>query len=303
MLQVTELPLDALNAELLCPVCLCLMREPVVTECMHRFCTECIEKSLRLGKKECPSCRAPVPTRRALRRDANMAGLIATLYPDREAYEDAQFEAMRSSNRESSRQLQKQRRDEWTRQLKRQREVDRAEAAAVRERAQSSSYARSSSYDDGDDGDPYAAAEAARGRGATRAPPRRAARGAARPEEAPTRQLFPRESEYGFILVKHPLEDRVAQLPKDYVTVSERAQVDRARTHAPREERAARSARLASVAGAPRANVPGVEAARRPARVAPLQPVDPQSAHGRARLARHARRGGRPVERRGQAVL
>ena len=38
-------------------------------ECLHRFCGECINKCIRLGMKECPSCRKSIPSRRSLRRD------------------------------------------------------------------------------------------------------------------------------------------------------------------------------------------------------------------------------------------
>ena len=59
-----------LNSEFICPVCLGYMRKAsLVMECLHRFCGECIQKCLRLGKKECPSCRIHIPSRRSLRHD------------------------------------------------------------------------------------------------------------------------------------------------------------------------------------------------------------------------------------------
>ena len=66
--QVT-LAVRTLNQELTCPVCLGIMQETkVVIQCMHRFCGECIEKCLRQGKAECPSCRVHVGSRRSLAR-------------------------------------------------------------------------------------------------------------------------------------------------------------------------------------------------------------------------------------------
>ena len=57
-----------LSSEFHCPVCLGYFTKPVtVMECLHRFCSECIEKCLRIGKKECPSCRIHIPSRRSLR--------------------------------------------------------------------------------------------------------------------------------------------------------------------------------------------------------------------------------------------
>ena len=59
-----------LNSEFVCPICLGYIRKAsLVMECLHRFCDECIQKCLRFGKKECPSCRIHIPTRRSLRRD------------------------------------------------------------------------------------------------------------------------------------------------------------------------------------------------------------------------------------------
>ena len=77
--HLTKLPLggaETIERYLSCPVCLEIMVAPTATECLHRFCAMCIETSLRLGKKECPSCRLPVATRRALRRDDNFESLV-----------------------------------------------------------------------------------------------------------------------------------------------------------------------------------------------------------------------------------
>ena len=61
-------PLRPLSLEFTCPICLRLMRHTMlVMECLHRFCSECIQKCLRVGKKECPSCRIHIPSRRSLR--------------------------------------------------------------------------------------------------------------------------------------------------------------------------------------------------------------------------------------------
>jgi E3 ubiquitin-protein ligase RNF1/2 len=56
-------------------------------ECLHRFCSECIQKCLRVGKNECPSCRIHVPSRRSLRPDPNFDALISKIYPDLGAFE------------------------------------------------------------------------------------------------------------------------------------------------------------------------------------------------------------------------
>ncbi|KAJ1632248.1 hypothetical protein T492DRAFT_591275, partial [Pavlovales sp. CCMP2436] len=63
-----------------CPICLDLIREATATECLHRFCSECIEKSVRIGSKACPSCRQPIATRRSLRRDLEFDDLVSALF-------------------------------------------------------------------------------------------------------------------------------------------------------------------------------------------------------------------------------
>ena len=68
----TTLELDGaetVDRYLSCPVCLSLLRNPTATECLHRFCEECIQMCLRMGKNECPSCRFPIKTKRSLRPD------------------------------------------------------------------------------------------------------------------------------------------------------------------------------------------------------------------------------------------
>lgn len=57
---------------------------------MHRFCKECIEKALRLGKKECPTCRKLIVSHRSLREDENFDKLIRIFYPTVELFEEKQ---------------------------------------------------------------------------------------------------------------------------------------------------------------------------------------------------------------------
>ncbi|KAI3682933.1 hypothetical protein L1987_83323 [Smallanthus sonchifolius] len=87
-------------------------------ECLHRFCRECIDKSMRMGyifkpntecffsptnandfcllitrgrNNECPACRAHCASRRSLRDDPNYDALIAVLYPDIDKSEAEEF--------------------------------------------------------------------------------------------------------------------------------------------------------------------------------------------------------------------
>ena len=84
--RTVTMSVKALNSDLVCRVCLGIIRRcTAVMECLHRFCGECIEKSLRFGKKECPSCRVACPSRRNLRPDPLFDLLIRQIYPDIDA--------------------------------------------------------------------------------------------------------------------------------------------------------------------------------------------------------------------------
>eukprot|EP00566_Odontella_aurita_P026262 CAMPEP_0113546284 /NCGR_PEP_ID=MMETSP0015_2-20120614/11720_1 /TAXON_ID=2838 /ORGANISM="Odontella" /LENGTH=182 /DNA_ID=CAMNT_0000446721 /DNA_START=85 /DNA_END=633 /DNA_ORIENTATION=- /assembly_acc=CAM_ASM_000160 len=93
-----RMPLKVLSAEFHCPVCLGYMKKTsIVMECLHRFCGECIQKCLRLGKKECPSCRIHIPSRRSLRPDPNFDALIKNIYGDvdtLEKHEEKEIETL-----------------------------------------------------------------------------------------------------------------------------------------------------------------------------------------------------------------
>ncbi|KAK1313980.1 putative E3 ubiquitin-protein ligase RING1a [Acorus calamus] len=84
--------LAAVRNEVQCPICLGIIRKTrTVMECLHRFCRECIDKSMRLGNNECPACRTHCASRRSLRDDPNYDALIATLYPDIDKYEEEEL--------------------------------------------------------------------------------------------------------------------------------------------------------------------------------------------------------------------
>jgi len=81
--QEISLPLKKMNAEFQCPICLEYMKKTlIVMECLHRFCAACIEKCLRMGMKECPSCRIHIPSRRSLRADKDFDELLQSILGD-----------------------------------------------------------------------------------------------------------------------------------------------------------------------------------------------------------------------------
>ncbi|CAI8618250.1 unnamed protein product [Vicia faba] len=80
--------LSSIRTEIECPICLGIIRNTsTVMECLHRFCRECIHKSIRLGNKECPTCRVHCPSKRSLRDDPSYDALIQVLCPDIDKFE------------------------------------------------------------------------------------------------------------------------------------------------------------------------------------------------------------------------
>lgn len=79
-LEVAKEIKKIVESDLTCPVCLCVMTQThTFMECMHRFCQDCINRALRIGQKECPSCRKKCATRRNLRDDSRFDALISAL--------------------------------------------------------------------------------------------------------------------------------------------------------------------------------------------------------------------------------
>ncbi|KAL3790862.1 hypothetical protein HJC23_004492 [Cyclotella cryptica] len=93
--------LKVLSPEFHCSVCLSYIKNTrIVKECLHRFCNDCIEKCLRIGKRECPQCRIHIPSRRSLRPDVNFDNLIKSIYGDIEKLEEYEEEEIEKLNRD-----------------------------------------------------------------------------------------------------------------------------------------------------------------------------------------------------------
>ncbi|XP_074873317.1 zinc finger protein RFP-like [Carettochelys insculpta] len=76
-------PLESLQEEATCPICLEFFKDPVITECGHNFCQACISQCWEGPDPatSCPQCRKPVQQRhlRPNRQLANMAELVKRL--------------------------------------------------------------------------------------------------------------------------------------------------------------------------------------------------------------------------------
>ncbi|XVE49963.1 hypothetical protein DITRI_Ditri01bG0123700 [Diplodiscus trichospermus] len=99
-----ELP--EIRKDVQCPICLGIIKKTrTVMECLHRFCRECIDKSMRLGNNECPACRTHCASRRSLRDDPKYDALIEALYPDIDKYEEEEL-AFHEEERTRNKQIQ-----------------------------------------------------------------------------------------------------------------------------------------------------------------------------------------------------
>ncbi|KAM1241585.1 hypothetical protein ACFX13_047826 [Malus domestica] len=98
--------LPELRKDVHCPICLGIIKKTrTVMGCLHRFCRECIDKSMRMGNNECPACRTHCASRRSLRDDPKYDALIAALYPDIEKYEEEEL-AFHQEERTRNEQIQ-----------------------------------------------------------------------------------------------------------------------------------------------------------------------------------------------------
>jgi hypothetical protein len=271
--QVTVANIASLTSHLNCPVCLNILRETVlvrddfcgykknylkkkkliksflqVKACLHRFCTECINRSLHTGKRECPSCRAKCATKRDLRPDPRFDALVATLLTDitrfeserdvvvNKVNEDAAYRSVVDKMKDGLRKqalsraagkgisaavnsVLRQKRLKAARESKRQRASEEAAAAAAAAAAGAAGAAG------GLAGDEMAHAQA----------PSVAKRG--RPFKIESRPIMikinkavskpkrPQDQEIGFYFFQHPEGEKVGDLAKPRITVSTQIRV------------------------------------------------------------------------------
>ncbi|KAI8901150.1 hypothetical protein BC833DRAFT_185729 [Globomyces pollinis-pini] len=76
----SDTKMSELQEDFKCPICLDqIVKTTITSECMHRFCHECIYNYLRVVKHDkhesCPICRCKL-TRRSLRDDTRFDELI-----------------------------------------------------------------------------------------------------------------------------------------------------------------------------------------------------------------------------------
>lgn len=82
-----------LSDDLKCGVCLGKLENTLATSCLHRFCSDCLQRSLRmeLGAKmhhECPSCRAKLASRRSSKPDGKFDMLVQIFSGEKRRLDD-----------------------------------------------------------------------------------------------------------------------------------------------------------------------------------------------------------------------
>lgn len=88
-----------LYEKLLCPICLDLIKNTMTTvECLHRFCSDCIVKSLQPGNGQCPVCSMKIELKKNLKPDPKFDTLISMIFPSRGMYKAFQNKVKENFN-------------------------------------------------------------------------------------------------------------------------------------------------------------------------------------------------------------
>lgn len=54
---------ETIAQDLTCTICLNIFDNPLITDCGHTYCQQCLQSNLESGRKECPECRKQVANR------------------------------------------------------------------------------------------------------------------------------------------------------------------------------------------------------------------------------------------------
>ena len=99
--------MDAGATEHDCPICACLLYEPVTTPCGHSFCRSCLAEveAVGLGTARCPCCRAPLPEGVARKTSVVLAALLQSLRPVEYAARRLEVHKLEAEREEARRHL------------------------------------------------------------------------------------------------------------------------------------------------------------------------------------------------------
>ncbi|XP_058246826.1 E3 ubiquitin/ISG15 ligase TRIM25-like [Hemibagrus wyckioides] len=76
---MAEASISVVQDQVLCPMCLDLLKDPVAIPCGHRFCKVCINGCWKKGVYSCPQCRDTFTPRPVLHRNNMLAEVVEKL--------------------------------------------------------------------------------------------------------------------------------------------------------------------------------------------------------------------------------
>lgn len=80
---------DELRKEIRCVICMDIPINSHTSEkCIHRLCHECWLRNMKEERKECPLCRAVLPTKRHLRANDHFDKLMRVMFPNRATFDE-----------------------------------------------------------------------------------------------------------------------------------------------------------------------------------------------------------------------
>jgi RING-type zinc-finger len=90
-----------------CPVCACLLFEPVTTPCGHSFCRSCLSEveAVGLGTARCPCCRAQLPEGASKSTSVVLASVLEQMRPEEYAARRLEVQKLETEREEARRHL------------------------------------------------------------------------------------------------------------------------------------------------------------------------------------------------------
>ena len=103
-IEFTKTQIDRVIKEVLrCNICYEIFQNPVcIKGCLHKFCKQCISDYFFKIKKECAICRHPIETKRLLKDDELIKGIIDCFIPDREKFKEEEEQIILSQIKDFS---------------------------------------------------------------------------------------------------------------------------------------------------------------------------------------------------------
>ena len=91
------------RADTRCSICWGTVKNCVtVRVCLHRFCNDCVQESIRKNQMCCPECRAKVASRRDFVKDPKFDAIVSAIYASKGGAESYDEKEERFSRKEAT---------------------------------------------------------------------------------------------------------------------------------------------------------------------------------------------------------